>query len=181
MMRVKGDQAVLVIIDLQEKLMKVMPDREMVVNNTLILLELAHQFNIPVIVTEQYPRGLGPTLAEIKEVLKDHILLEKITFSAGQDLTESLQKIGRKQIIVVGSETHVCVFQTVRDLLLNGFNVHVPKDAVCSRKKLNYENALDLMKEKGAIISNTETLVFEVLYQAGTPEFKVMSTLIKKG
>ncbi|NLB19216.1 MAG: isochorismatase family protein, partial [Syntrophomonadaceae bacterium] len=109
MMRVKGDQAVLVIIDLQEKLMKVMPDREMVVNNTLILLELAHQFNIPVIVTEQYPRGLGPTLAEIKEVLKDHILLEKITFSAGQDLTESLQKIGRKQIIVVGSETHVCV------------------------------------------------------------------------
>ncbi|NLV16342.1 MAG: isochorismatase family protein [Syntrophomonadaceae bacterium] len=176
-----GDSAVLVIIDLQEKLMRVMPDRETVVNNTLILMELARQFDIPVIVTEQYPKGLGPTLAEIKDKLKDHLLLEKITFSAGQDLIENLRKLGRNQIIVAGSETHVCVFQTVRDLLANDFAVQVPKDAVCSRRILNYENGLDLMKEKGAVITNTETLVFEVLYQAGTPEFKVMSPLIKNG
>lgn len=173
------EECVLVVIDLQEKLMKVMPDREEVVRNTLILLELANQFQIPVVVTEQYPKGLGPTVPEITSQLKGNRLLEKITYSACPELVDQLKETGRGQVVVVGSETHICVYQTVRDLLAADFKVQVPCDAVCSRRTLNYENGLSLMRELGAVITNTETLVFDMLKKAGTKEFKVMSALVK--
>lgn len=173
------EECVLVVIDLQEKLMKVMPDREEVVRNTLILLELANQFQIPVVVTEQYPKGLGPTVPEITSQLKGNRLLEKITYSACPELVGQLKETDRGQVLVVGSETHICVYQTVRDLLAADFKVQVPCDAVCSRRTLNYENGLSLMREQGAVITNTETLVFDMLKKAGTKEFKVMSALVK--
>lgn len=178
--KMEAEETVLIVIDLQEKLMKVMKDREMVVKNTLILLELANQFNMPVIVTEQYPAGLGRTLPEIAQKLGSHELIEKITFTALiPELSKKLQALNRKRILLVGSETHVCVFQTVRDLVQHGFTVYVPKDAVCSRYPLNNASGLELMKDVGAILTNTETAVFDILYQAGTPEFKVMSRLVK--
>ena len=173
------EECVLVVIDLQEKLMKVMPDREEVVRNTLILLELANQFQIPVVVTEQYPKGLGPTVPEITSQLKGNRLLEKITYSACPELVDQLKETGRSKVLVVGSETHICVYQTVRDLLAADFKVQVICDAVCSRRTLNYESGLSLMRELGAIITNTETLVFDMLKKAGTREFKVMSALVK--
>lgn len=179
MYRVYREESVLVVIDIQERLMKVMSDREQVIRNTLILLELANQFQMPVIVTEQYPKGLGPTVPEIAAQFKGNCLLEKITFSACPELVDQVKQTGRNQIIVVGSETHVCVFQTVRDLLESDFRVQVPCDAVCSRHVLNYKNGLSLMREMGAVITNTETLVFDMLKKAGTKEFKVMSPLVK--
>lgn len=179
MYRVFPEESVLVVVDLQEKLMKVMPNREEVVKNTLILMELANQFQIPVIVTEQYPKGLGPTVPEIASQLKGNRLLEKIAYSACPELVNELKATGRSQVLLVGSETHICVYQTVRDLLAAEFKVQVPCDAVCSRRSLNHENGLSLMRELGAVITNTETLVFDMLKRAGTKEFKVMSPLVK--
>lgn len=174
------DDVVLVVIDLQEKLMKAMKDREKVYKNTNLLLTTAYELGIPVVVTEQYPRGLGETVAEIKSSLKGFEYIEKVTFTAcGQQLIDYLKRSGRKTIIMTGSETHVCVFQTVRDLVKSGYNVHVVKDAVCSRFDENYENGLALMKDVGAIITNAETVVFDLLHAAGTPAFKAISPLLK--
>lgn len=179
--KVKRDDTVLIVIDLQERLMNAMKDREKVYKNTNLLLSTAKEFNIPVILSEQYPRGLGETATVIKENLPpDYIYIEKQSFSVcGAGLFEKLADIGKNTVIVCGSETHVCVFQTVRDLVEAGYNVHLVRDAVCSRFDENYENSLNLMSELGAVVSNTETVVFDLLEVAGTKEFKAISPLIK--
>ncbi|HAU31765.1 MAG: Isochorismatase family protein [Desulfotomaculum sp. 46_296] len=178
--RLKKEDTVLIIIDLQEKLLAAMPDRAKVCANTRLLLTLAEKFNLPVILTEQYPRGLGSTLPEITELLPEHQRLEKTRFSAFcPELLEILRKTGRHTIIMAGSETHVCVYQTTRDLLEQGFNVHIACDAVCSRFKENYENALSLMQSMGAVISNTETMMFDFMVESGHPHFRSISALLK--
>ncbi|MEN6348989.1 MAG: isochorismatase family protein [Syntrophomonas sp.] len=171
----------LVIIDLQERLMGAMKDREKVYKNTRILLAAARQLNLPVFLSEQYPRGLGATVSEIKESLPEtYQYMEKVSFSCCTETgNEMFAGLGRKNLLITGSETHVCVFQTVRDLLAVGYNVHLIKDAVCSRFDENYQNALDLMRDMGAVVTNTETVVFDLLQAAGTPDFKVISPLVK--
>ncbi|MGI6452050.1 MAG: isochorismatase family protein [Syntrophomonadaceae bacterium] len=178
---IKRQNTVLVIIDLQEKLLAAMNERNIVCNNTRLLLEAAHLFDIPVVITEQYPKGLGPTVQEIKEVLPEkYYFIEKTAFSAyTEEMQQTLSSIGKNTVIVTGSETHVCVFQTVRHLLEADYNVHVALDAVCSRFSVNYHNGLDLMKEMGAVINNTETILFDLLQRSGTPEFKKISPLLK--
>lgn len=178
--KIEADKAVLMIIDLQEKLMNAMKDREKVIKNTNLLLATAYESGIPVIVTEQYPKGLGSTVDAIKNELHAYEYMEKTSFSAWVDeMKQIMNKLGRKTVILTGSETHVCVFQTARDLVESGYSVHLVKDAVCSRFDENYENGIDLMKEAGAVITNTETIVFDILQKAGTPQFKVISPLIK--
>lgn len=174
------ESTILLIIDLQEKLMNAMSDREKVYKNTELLLETAKQLAIPVIVTEQYPRGLGRTVPEVAEKLAEHTLIEKTCFSACTDeFGTALQNTGRSTILITGSETHICVFQTARDLAAQGYDVYVVLDAVCSRFETNYLNGLDLMKEAGAVITNTETVIFDLLKEAGTPAFKAISPLLK--
>ncbi|MDD2620297.1 MAG: hydrolase [Syntrophomonadaceae bacterium] len=174
------ENTALIVIDLQERLMGAMKDREKVYKNTGILLDTVKQFNIPVIVSEQYPGGLGHTVNEIKEKLGDYHYIEKMDFSlCNVQGRQILKSVNKNTFIVTGSETHVCVFQTVRDLLQAGYNVHLVKDAVCSRSDDNYRNALGLMRDMGAVVSNTETVVFDLLQAAGTPQFKVISPLIK--
>lgn len=175
------DEVVFILVDMQEKLMKVMSYREKVYRNNGILMALANQYKIPVIACEQYPKGMGPTVPEIQEALPEYCYkIEKIDFSAfTNELKEILNSIKRKTIIITGSETHICVFQTTRDLLAAGYNVHVVRDAVCSRFKENYQNGLQLMQEMGAVITNTETIAFDLLKCAGTPEFKAISKLVK--
>ncbi len=175
------EDTILFIIDLQEKLMKVMEYREKVYKNTNLLLEAAKQFSIPVIVSEQYPKGMGATAKDIAQNFPEvYHYLEKTSFSAYKEtLQEILQKIGHKTIIITGSETHVCVFQTTRDLIDAGYNVQLVSDAVCSRTKQNYKNGLDLMKSLGAVITNTETVVFDLLQYSDIPQFKVLSPLLK--
>ncbi len=176
----KSDQVLLLVIDLQEKLMRAMDHAEQVYKNTRIMLRACQQLGIPVVVTEQYPKGLGRTVQDISEHLGKHLLLEKVAFSAVNEKTlEQLKSFQREQLLVLGSETHVCVFQTVRDLVAAGFEVYLLRDAVCSRCKDNHKNGLRLMKEEGAIITDTETAVFDLLKVSGTPDFKAIHPLVK--
>ncbi|MEQ8201552.1 MAG: isochorismatase family protein [Syntrophomonadaceae bacterium] len=177
--RLNRDDAVLVIVDLQEKLMAAMKYREQVYGNTRLLVAAANQMSIPVIVTEQYPRGLGPTVEEIKSSLTEYARVEKLKFSAYDDMKEVLAATGRQTVLMTGSETHVCVFQTTRDLVEAGYTVQVVKDAVCSRFKNNFQNGLELMRDAGAVITNAETVVFDLMGISGTPEFRAISPLLK--
>jgi len=178
--KLEPQDTVLMIIDVQDKLMVAMKDKERVYKNINLLLETAKQLEMPVIVTEQYPKGLGKTVAEIAENLPDHKYLDKTTFTACTDgLFDILNELNRKTILMTGSETHICVFQTTRDLEQAGYNVHLIKDAVCSRFDENYQNGLQLMHDCGAVITNTETVVFDLLKKSGTPQFKVISPLVK--
>lgn len=174
------NDCVFLVIDIQERLARVMEDKVKVVKNTSILLESSKILDIPVIITEQYPKGLGSTLDEIKEIRDDVKIFEKNSFTAYiEEVKNELQSLARKKIVIVGMETHVCVFQTSRDLILAGYDVHIVKDGVASRTHSNYENGLDLIKEMGGTINNTETIVFDLLKKSGTPEFKIISNLIK--
>lgn len=176
----KKEDSLLLIIDIQERLIKAMAHGDRVVKNTNILLETSNIMNMPVVATEQYPRGLGNTVKEISDIHKDLEVFDKTSFTACIDgVNERFQEHGRKKIIIVGMETHVCVLQTCRDLLMRGYDVHIARDAVTSRSQENYENALEMMREMGAVITNTETIVFDLLKKAGTEEFKQVSKLIK--
>ncbi len=178
--QLNANDSVLLVIDLQEKLMNAMKDRERVYKNTNLLLATAKQLNIPVLLTEQYPKGLGPTVEEIKSNLPEHHYTDKISFSACVDnLLGELKNLNKKNVIVTGSETHICVYQTVRDLLGLEYNIHLAQDAVCSRTDENYHSALSLMQQMGAVITNTETIIFDLLKVAGTKEFKAISPLLK--
>ncbi|MBM7581184.1 nicotinamidase-related amidase [Caldicoprobacter guelmensis] len=176
----KKEQSVLMVIDIQERLVPVMERRDQVIRNAQILISAAQRLDIPVIVTEQYPKGLGRTVKELSDMLGDFQAFEKLSFSAYiPEVAAQLARLGRKKVIVCGMETHVCVFQTVRELLQAGYQAFVVKDAVCSRTQDNHQNGLDLMEGMGAVITNTETVLFDLLKTAGTPEFKELSRLIK--
>jgi nicotinamidase-related amidase len=176
----QADQSVFMIIDLQENLMKVMDRADKVYKNTQLVLAVCRQMGIPVVVTEQYPKGLGHTVAEVSDSLGEHRTLEKFSFSAcSDDAIKLFREFNCKQILIAGSETHICIFQTVRDLIGVGFEVFVLIDAVCSRFKENYKNGLELMREEGAVITNAETVIFDLLKVAGTPEFKAIAPLLK--
>src|SRR5512140_3185991 len=131
---------VLVFVDIQERLAAVMSHRQRVVDNCLHLIEVSKLLNIPVILNEQYPKGLGPTVNEIREALQPYEPLEKLTFSCckGPSFMERLAATGRKKVILAGMETHVCVLQTCIGLLEAGYSVHVVNDAICSRTKENF-------------------------------------------
>lgn len=174
------EDTTIMIIDIQERLVPVMKYKDEVVNNTKILIQASKEMGIPIIYTEQYPKGLGHTIEELAELIENGKRFEKTSFSAfNEEVKVSLDRLGKKKVIVVGMETHVCVYQTVRDLLYNGYEVFVVSDGVASRTKNNYLNGLELMKNMGAVIINTESIVFDLLKEAGTPEFKIMSKLIK--
>jgi nicotinamidase-related amidase len=176
-------KAMLVVIDVQEKLCAAMDEKVLaqLTRNTGILLESANELAVPVIFTEQYVKGLGPTLAELKERAPAAPSHEKLTFSCcgNEAFLNQLKESGRTQIIVTGMETHVCVLQTVIDLLDVGFNVHVVKDAVMSRSGDNRQTAMEAMVLAGAVPTSTEAAVFQLLKIAGTESFKKLSKLVK--
>jgi nicotinamidase-related amidase len=173
--------AVLVIVDIQEKLAAVMSEREKVVNNCLHLLELCRLLDIPVMLNEQYPKGLGQTVPEIRNALVTYEPLEKIAFDCckGDSFPARLAVTGRKKVLLAGMETHVCVLQTCIGLLNEGYAVHSVSDAICSRRKEDFETAREFMRDAGAVVTCTETVLFQLLERAGTEEFKVISKRIK--
>lgn len=175
------DEAIFVIVDIQSRLLPSMSKREEVLENSKILTEVCVQMDIPVVVTEHYSKGLGKTIDDISEsLLEETSVFEKIDFSAcSKEFSEFLYKKNKKKVIIGGLEAHICIYQTVRDLLRDGYDVFVVRDIMSSRSKENYTNALDLMREMGAVIVNTETIVFDLLKTAGTDEFKKISKLIK--
>jgi len=176
------EKAVLVVIDVQEKLCRAMDERvlERLTGNINILQETAHVLGLPVVATEQYVKGLGETLCVLKEKLTSPAL-EKMTFSCCGEtpFPERLNALGRKQVIVAGMETHVCVLQTVLELLDAGYIVHVVRDAVMSRSKENWVTGVEMAAAAGAVITSTEAAMFQLLRVAGTEEFKKLSKLVR--
>lgn len=178
------DDTVLLVVDIQERLGAAMePERlARVVKNTRILVEAAKTLGLPIFVTEQYPKGLGKTVSALSESFPDDVApVEKVEFSCGavKELARRLYETQRRQVVVTGMESHVCVFQTVRDLVAGGYAPFVARDAVLSRTPDNHDTGLELMRECGATVSSTETIVFDLLGAAGTPEFKALSPLVK--
>lgn len=174
-------KAVLVIVDVQEKLAAVMKDKQKVVSNCLHLIETAKLLEVPIIVTEQYPRGLGPTVKEIKDALSSHEPVEKMAFNSCKEpaFVDKLAAIGKKKVILCGMETHICVLQTCLSLISAGYSVHLVRDAVCSRTEENWITGVELMRNAGAVVTCTETALFQLLEVAGTTEFKIISQRIK--
>jgi len=169
------------IVDIQEKISAVMLHRQRVIDNTLKLVRACRIMDVPVLITEQYPQGLGPTEPVIAEAMESIAPPVKMTFSCCgiQELLDQLSGKDIEQIVIVGIETHVCVQQTALDLLLRGYQVHVLRDCVSSRKEIDYETALERMRASGVIISTLEAALFELLERAGTPEFKEVAKLVK--
>jgi nicotinamidase-related amidase len=175
------EDAVLLIIDVQERLAPVIWEKERMLKNCGHLIELAKMITVPLIVTEQYPKGLGRTVPELQSILPEYKPVEKTAFNCCGEpafLTQ-LRKIGRKKVLVAGMETHVCVLQTVTSLLNEGFIPHVVKDAVSSRTEANWSTGLEFLRDAGAVVSCTETVLFQLLKVAGTEEFKKISQRIK--
>lgn len=176
------DEAVLVVIDVQERLCKAMDDKvlERLCTNVGILQETARELGLPMLGTEQYVKGLGETLAPLRERLTTPAI-EKMTFSCCGEtpFPEQLKALERRQVIVTGMETHVCVLQTVLELLDAGYTVHLVKDAVMSRRKENWQVGLDMAAAAGAVITSTEAALFQLLRVAGTEEFKKLSKLVR--
>jgi nicotinamidase-related amidase len=175
------EDAVLLIIDIQERLVPAMKDKDKVVKNCQHLIELAKMYAIPVLVTEQYPKGLGRTVPELQSSLAEYRPIEKTSFGCCGEpaFLSELKKLNRKKIIVTGMETHVCVLQTVTGLLKDGLVPHLVQDAVCSRSEENWKTGIEFMRDAGAIVTCTETVLFQLLKAAGTEEFKKISQRIK--
>ena len=176
------NQSVLVVIDVQEKLCRAMDPRVLarLISNVNILQEVASELRIPLIITEQYPKGLGATLPALQTRATDPVL-EKLTFSCcgAPAFLERLKAIGRPQVIVTGMESHVCVLQTVLELLDAQYIVHWVRDAIMSRTQENDSIGRQTAAAAGAVISSTETALFQLLRVAGTAEFKKFSKLVK--
>jgi nicotinamidase-related amidase len=168
------ERTALVVVDVQEAF-RTYASFARVAAQCAKLVEGARILELPRVVSEQYPRGLGPTAPEVG--LRDEPRIEKSVFSAAR--AEGFHLHGRAQAVVCGIETHVCVSQTVHDLLREGVEVHVPADAVGSRHEIDYERGLERLERAGAIVTTVESVLFELLERAGTPEFKAVQGLIK--
>jgi nicotinamidase-related amidase len=166
-------RTLLIVVDVQEGFRAYETFGE-VAGNCAKLLSASRILGVPALISEQYPKGLGHTVPEIG--LRDEPVIEKTVFSAVR--AEGFRLSGRDQAVVCGIETHVCVSQTVHDLLQRGVEVHVPAEAVGSRHELDYERGLLRMEDAGAVITTIETVLFELLERAGTPEFKEVQALI---
>lgn len=179
--RLTLDQSVVVVVDLQEKFRELIHGMDQVLERSVGLIGFAQQLDIPVIVTEQYPRGLGVTVPEIRAAIRPFTAIEKTAFScAGSDaFNAALRATGRRQVILCGIETHVCVYQTACDLLRDGRQVAVAADAVSSHRPADRDLGLQRMRDVGADIMGAQMIMFEILRQAGTPEFKRVATFLK--
>ncbi len=175
------EKLALVIIDIQDKLFPNIQDKEELKKNVIKLIEFSKIIGIPIVLSEQYPRGLGETLEDIKQALGEYQPHEKTTFSCcGEDgIEDRLLELGATTIAITGIECHVCVFQTTRDLLARGYEVHIISDGVSSRIPENKKVGLDRMRTLGATISSTEMFMFEIMEKAGTQEFKDVAPLLK--
>lgn len=174
------EDALLLVIDFQQRLVDVMSRKGSVTDEISRLIQGMKRLNVPILATEQYPQGLGPTVPSVAELLDPAQILSKMTFSCCGlvDFDARLKSLQRRQIVVTGIETHVCVLQTVLDLLANGYQVHVPVGATCSRADANRDNALARMEKAGAVLTNLESVLFELLVEAGTDDFKAVRKLI---
>jgi nicotinamidase-related amidase len=179
-------RAALIVVDIQDRLLPAMPADTVadMMRNSAILITAADQLGLPIVVSQQYPKGLGGTARPIEDALakvRGVHRFDKLEFSAAAApaFAALAPGLGRDQWLVCGMETHVCVYQTARDLVARGWAVHVCADAVSSRTPANREIGLGLMARAGAVITSTEVCVFDLLGRAGSDEFRALSKVIK--
>lgn len=179
--KLKREDCLLLAIDFQDRLIQGMYDAEDLIKQNQILLQGCGIYKVPVLFTTQYKKGLGDLSESLGQYAKDVKSIDKNGFSVWTqaEVQEELKRQGKKQIIVTGMESHICVLASVRDLIDAGYEVFLPRDCVSSRNPMRYTNGLDQMREYGAVISNTESILFEIARVSGTPEFKEMQKLIK--
>ena len=171
----------IICIDIQEKLVNMLGEKkDKIKQNAIKLMNCASILNIDTIITEQYPKGLGETIEEIKNI-KNFTTLEKTTFSAFQtdEIKEKIKESKKENIVIFGIESHICVYQTILDLLNEGYNVYFAHDCSSSRSEENHRTALELTKQFGAKITSLEIILFEFLKSSRHPNFKEIQALIK--
>lgn len=180
--KLEAEKAVLVVIDVQERLVPSMPQGVYLrLRDTIgMLVNGVGLLGVPVVTTEQYPQGIGHTVAELADACKE-TLIEKVSFGCcGEpDFLAALKKLGRSQVIVTGMEAHVCVYQTVLGLLEEGYNVHLVRDAICSRNKIDYLTAVAGADKAGAVLTSAETVLFQMMQKSTHEQFRAVSKLVK--
>ncbi|MBE6032074.1 MAG: hydrolase [Clostridiales bacterium] len=182
--RITKENAVLVVVDLQERLFPAMAEREVVEPKCAKLIEGARLFKLPIIVTEQYPKGLGPTTPDIMAALGDQencTIIPKAAYSVMEDpaVVEAMEATGRKTVLLCGIEGHVCVQQTALDLLARGYDVFLVQDCISSRSLTDLTYARARMQEAGVLSTTMEAALFELCVTSKAPEFKALSALVK--
>ncbi len=179
----EAEQCALVVVDIQEKLLPPIFNKEALVKNSQLLIRLAKILDLPIMVTTQYSKGLGATVPEIASLLEGIAAFDKLEFSCfGSDQFRSRLKAlpgNRNTVLLCGMEAHICVMQTALGALNEGYLVHVASDAVGSRAEWNWKIGLDRMKSAGAVISSTEMMMYELLRCSGTPQFKELLQYLK--
>lgn len=177
-----ADDSVLVLIDIQERLVAGLDPTlsGALRKNAVLLVKSANELGIPILVNEQYPKGLGSTLPELLSELGDRPRLPKLCFAATEspEFMRALAAGKRRKVLLIGAETHVCVYQSALGLLALGYEVHLPVDALASRFPANHETGLQAMETAGAILETAESAIFQWLERAGTPTFKAVQKLI---
>lgn len=179
--KLEQNNAILFVIDIQEKLVNMLKE-DYVSQPAFILAKTAKTLGIPVIITEQYPKGLGETIECIKAEVPDNAMyFEKVTFNAldTEGIESAISNMKKKQIILCGIEAHICVMQTALDFLTKGYEVFVVKDACASRKKSEFKLSMKRLETAGAVIVSSEMVLFELLKSAKHPNFKELQSLIK--
>ena len=179
----EAEHCALVVVDIQEKLLPPIFNKETLVKNSQLLIRLAKILSIPLVVTTQYSKGLGSTVPEIASLLTDVPAIDKLEFGCfGSDQFRSRLKSlpgSRNTVLLCGMETHICVMQTALGALNEGYLVHIASDAVGSRAEWNWKIGLDRMQSAGAVISSTEMMMYELLRCSGTPQFKELLQYLK--
>ena len=177
--RLKPQTSVVVVIDIQDKLLAKIPTAAALVKHAGFILDVAKALEIPILATEQYPKGLGPTTAEIARRLNPTLPAKTCFSCCGADtFLEELEMLRRPNVVLVGMETHVCVAQTALDLIHAGLHVFLPVDALAARGALDHDTALRRLEQAGAVPTTVEGVAFEWLADASHPQFKAMSAMI---
>ena len=175
------EKSLLLIIDVQQAMLKAISEWQATVHRVNQLIRTANLLDIPVLATEQYKKGLGATIPEVKAEIKEAAIFQKEHFSAclEDNFLETVRKFGRSKIVVAGMETHVCVFQTGLDLVAAGYQVHVVQNAVASRYKEDWKTAVNLFRDAGSVITTAEIVIFQWACRANTEEFRKILPIVK--
>ena len=173
--------SVLLVVDVQEKLFRLMYQKEQLADNLQRLIKGIQVLEVPILVTEQYPQGLGPTIPEIATLLTAVKPYPKVNFSCCGDAAfmQAFQQLHRKQVLIAGIESHICVYQTAADLIAAGYEVYAVGDAVSSRTQQNRDTGIKMMIQLGAKLTSTEAVLFELLKVAKGEKFKAISQIVK--
>ncbi len=175
------NDCLLLIVDIQKKMLDLCEDKEKIIKNTSALIQTSNQLNIPVIFSVHNRDKLGTCLNELSNTIKNPIILNKLEFSCFENnkLCSAIKKTGKRTLLLAGIETHICIFHTGANGLRLGYKVHVAADGVGSRTLFNWKTGINRLEKSGAVISSTEMIIFELLNRAGTSDFRALLPLIK--